>query len=79
MNENQRKQILVEAVKNFGHQEWFRDASVYDKHPSNGLPTLELMVNYHPAFEKKYVTEFAHNHNLEYFFTVVDRNGRKSE
>lgn len=80
MTQEQRKQILVETVKRFGKQEWFRDAVVHDSYPSTGEPTLEFKVNYIPLFERKVVKEFAlAMGNLTDKFTVVDRNGRPVE
>ncbi len=79
MTQQQRKQILVEAVKAFGSQEWFRDAVVYDSHPLTGISTLELKVNYVPLFERKRVKEFALSVNLTETFVVVDRNGNPSQ
>lgn len=80
MTEQQRKIILVETVKRFGKQEWFRDAIVHDNYPTTGEPTLEFKVNYLPLFERKGVKEFAlAMGNLTDKFTVVDRNGRPTE
>lgn len=75
MTDQDRKQILIETVQRFGRQEWFREAVVYDTHPTTGAPTLEIKVNYVPIFERKTVMEFALRHNLTERFTVVDRNG----
>ena len=71
MNEAKRQQILNELVNVFGRREWFRDGIVYSKHETNGLPTLEIKVNYIPVFEKKDVAEFSQSKGLQYFFTVV--------
>ena len=79
MTEVQRKQILVETVRAFGAQEWFRDAVVYDKHPNTGDPTLEFKVNYVPIFERKSVIDFALRHNLNSTFTVINQDGKSSE
>lgn len=80
MTTEQRKAILVETVKRFGKQEWFRDAVVYDQHPNTGEPTLEFKVNYVPLFERKSVKEFALSvGNLADRFVVVDKNGNPSE
>jgi hypothetical protein len=80
MNEAQRRQILVETVKRFGKQEWFRDAVVHDSHPVTGEPTLEIKVNYVPQFERKSVKEFALSvGNLADRFTVVDAKGNAVE
>jgi len=80
MTEQQRKQILVETVKRFGKQEWFRDAIVYDSYPTTGEPTLEFKVNYIPLFERKSIKEFALSAgNLADKFTVVDKNGNPVE
>lgn len=79
MTEEHRKNILVEVVKRFGKQEWFRDAAVYDAYPTNGEPTLEIKVNYMPLFERRSVMEFAQSVNLHEKFTVVDRNGNPIE
>jgi len=75
MNEDQRKQILIDSVKTFGRYEWFRDAVIYDKHPLTGDPTLEIKVNYVPIFDRKLVMDFSQRHNLRERFTVVDKNG----
>jgi len=64
MTSQERKQILVETVKKFGRQEWFRDAAVHDKYPTTGEPTLEIKVNYIPIFERKAVMDFALKYNL---------------
>ena len=80
MTTEQRKAILVETVKRFGKQEWFRDAAVYDQHPNTGEPTLELKVNYIPLFERKSVKEFALAvGNLADRFVVVDKHGNPQE
>jgi hypothetical protein len=75
MTKDQRRTILAEVVKNFGRQEWFRDAVVYDSYPNTGEPTLEVKVNYVPLFERKSVMDFAMRVNLALKFTEVDRNG----
>lgn len=79
MTEPQRKEILVETVKRFSRQEWFRDAAVHDKYPTTGDPTLEIKVNYLPLFERKAVMDFAMSVNLALKFTEVDRNGNPRE
>jgi len=80
MTDQQRKQILVETVKRFGKQQWFRDAIVHDSYPTTGEPTLEIKVNYVPLFERKSVKEFALSvGNLTDRFTVVDKNGNPVE
>jgi hypothetical protein len=79
MTEDQRKQILVEAVKRFGRQEWFRNATVYDSHPMTGDAVLEIKVNYVPIFERKVVMDFALSVNLREKFVVVDKNGNPAE
>lgn len=79
MTEEQRKSILVECVRRFGHQQWFRDAIVYDSHPQTGEPTLEVKVNYLPLFERKQVMDFAMSVNLREKFLVVDRSGNPVE
>jgi hypothetical protein len=79
MTEQQRKEILIEVVKRFGKQEWFRDAVVYDKYPTTDTPTLEIKVNYVPIFDRKSVMDFAQGINLKEKFTVVDKNGNPSE
>jgi len=80
MTEQERRNILVETVKRFGRQEWFRDAVVHDSYPTTGEPTLEIKVNYVPLFERKLVKEFAlQMGNLTEKFTVVDRNGNPVE
>ena len=76
MTEEQRRQILVETVKTFGNQEWFRDAVVYDSHPHHGDPTLEFKVNYLPLFERKNVIDFAARFGLRELFTIIDRDGK---
>jgi hypothetical protein len=76
MTEEQRKAILVETVKKFGRQEWFRNATVYDAHPETGEPTLEFKVNYLPLLQRKDVKEFALSvGNLADRFIIVDRDG----
>jgi hypothetical protein len=80
MTLEQRKAILVETVRRFGKQEWFRDAVVYDQHPNTGEPTLELKVNYVPLLDRKHVKEFALSvGNLADRYVVVDRNGNPAE
>jgi len=81
MTEQQRRQVLVEVVKTFGRQEWFRDAAIYDKHPSTGEPTLEFKVNYIPILGpvRKQVLDFAMAVNLHERFTVVDKQGNPVE
>ena len=75
MTPQQHKEILAETVRTFGRQEWFRDAVIYNEHPTTGEPTLEIKVNYIPIFERKSVLDFALRHNLSERFVVVDRNG----
>ena len=80
MTEQDRKKILVETVRRFGKQEWFRDAVVHDSYPTTGELTLEFKVNYIPLFERKGVKEFALSMgNLSDRFTVVDKNGNPVE
>ena len=79
MTEDQRRQILVETVKQFGTREWFRDAIVHDSYPTNGAPTLEIKVNYLPIFERKLVMDFAMSVNLTEKFTIIDRDGNPTE
>ena len=79
MNEEQRRSILVETVKRFKNQQWFRNATVYDRHPDTGEPTLEFKVNYVPLFERKEVKEFVLQFGLIERFLKVDRNGNPSE
>jgi len=76
MTEQDRNKILSETVRRFGRQEWFRDAVVYNSHPTSGVPTLELKVNYVPIFERKIVMDFAQGFNLTERFTVVDKDGK---
>lgn len=79
MNEQQRRQILVEVVQKFGRKEWFRDATIYNHHPQDGLPTLEFKVNYLPLFERKDVKQYTDSLGLHERFTVVDRDGKPVE
>jgi hypothetical protein len=79
MTEQQRRQILVETVKTFARQEWFRDATIYDQHPDTGEPTLEFKVNYLPLFERSEVKEFVLKYGLIERFLKVDRNGNPTE
>ena len=81
MTEQQRRTILVEVVKTFGSQEWFRDAAVYDAYPTTGEPTLEFKVNYIPILGpvRKQVIDFALRHNLNERFVIVDKKGKPVE
>ena len=81
MTEQQRRNILIETVKVFGRQEWFRDATVYDNHPTTNEPTLEFKVNYVPILGpvRKQVMDFAINHNLSERFVIVDKDGKPVE
>lgn len=81
MTQQQRRQILVEVVKTFGNQQWFRDAVVYDAHPNTGEPTLEFKVNYVPILgpSRKAVMDFAMKVNLTERFVVVDKEGKPVE
>jgi hypothetical protein len=79
MTEEQRKQVLVETVGRFGKQEWFRDAKLYNAHPTTGEATLEIKVNYVPIFERKAVMDFAMAKNITTTFVVVDANGNPTE
>lgn len=81
MTEQQRRNILVETVKTFGRQEWFRDATVYDAHPNTGEPTLEFKVNYVPILGpiRKTVMDFAIKFNLNERFVIVDKDGKPVE
>jgi len=75
MTEQQRKDILVETVKQFGRQEWFRDAVVHDSYPTTREATLEFKVNYVPVLDRKTVMSFAATVGLRELFTQVDRDG----
>jgi hypothetical protein len=77
----QKKALLTEVVRVFGNQEWFRDATVYDKHPDTGEPTLEFKVNYVPILGpvRRAVMDFAMNKNLVERFVIVDKNGKPVE
>lgn len=77
MNEQKRQEILASAVRTFGRLEWFRNATVFSSHPNSGAATIEFKVNYIPLLQKKEVIAFAQDNGLEYFFTVVDRDGNK--
>ena len=81
MTEQQRRAILVETVKTFGPQEWFRDAAVHDSYPNTGEPTLEFKVNYIPILGpvRKQVIDFALRYNLSERFVIVDREGKPVE
>ena len=79
MNETERRKILQEVVHTFGKKEWFRDASVYNQHPLDGQPTLEIKVNYLPLFERKDVKTFVDRFGLVERFVTVDRNGNPTE
>lgn len=79
LNEQQRRQVLTEVVQKFGRKEWFRDATIYNAHPQDGLPTLEFKVNYLPLFERKDVKQYADSLGLQERFIVVDRNGNPVE
>jgi hypothetical protein len=80
MTDNQRREILIETVKRFGKQEWFRDAVVHDSYPTSGEPTLEIKVNYVPLFERKAVKEFALSvGGLVDRYTIVDKDGKPVE
>jgi hypothetical protein len=79
MTEQQRREILVETVKTFGQQEWFRDAVIYDSHPLTGQPTLEFKVNYVPVFRMKDVKEFVDRYRLTDKMVVVDKQGKPAE
>lgn len=79
MTQEQRKAILVETVKRFGKQQWFRDAVVHDAYPTSGEPTLEFKVNYVPFLERKTVKEFVLQFGLADRFTEVDKNGKPKE
>lgn len=79
MTEQQRRDILVETVQMFGKEQWFRDATVWDKHPIMQCPTLEFKVNYIPIFERKRVMDFAGSLNLRERFVIVDKQGNPIE
>lgn len=79
MTEQQRKDILVEVVRNFAHKEWFRDATVWDSYPTNGTPTLEVKVNYLPIFERRAVMDLAAKYTLQEKFTIIDKDGKPVE
>lgn len=79
MTREQRRAILAETVKAFARKEWFRDAAVYDAHPVDGQPTLEIKCNYVPIFERKDVMEFATKFNLAGRFLIVDKNGNPAQ
>lgn len=78
LTEQQRRAILVETVRVFGRQEWFRDATIYNSHPTTGEPTLEFKVNYVPILGpvRKMVMDFAVNNNLTERFVIVDKDGK---
>jgi hypothetical protein len=77
MTMNQKQSILVETVKQFGRQQWFRDATVYDKHPDSAEPTMEFKVNYIPILERKNVKEFCLRWGLSDRYIIVDQNGKQ--
>ena len=81
MTEQHRREILIETVKTFGTQEWFRNATVFDAYPNTGEPTLEFKVNYVPILGpvRKQVMEFAIKHNLNERFVIVDKSGKPVE
>jgi hypothetical protein len=79
MTQQEINAVLAETVRQFGRQEWFRDAVLHERHPTTGAPTLEIKVNYVPIFERKSVMDFAQRLNLTERFTVVDRNGNPAE
>lgn len=79
MTEQDRRNILIDTVKTFGKQEWFRDAVLHESHPITGDPTLELKVNYIPFIERKKVKDFVLKYNLVERFTQVDKNGNPVE
>jgi hypothetical protein len=79
MTEQNRREILVETVKSFGRQEWFRDAVVHDAFSVNKEPTLEFKVNHKPLRIIGQIQEFVMRYNLGYHFTVVDKNGNPVE
>ena len=77
----EKKAILTETVRVFGQQEWFRDATVYDKYPNTGEPTLEFKVNYVPILGpvRKSVMDFAMKVGLVERFIIVDKEGKRVE
>ena len=77
----EKRAILTETVKVFGHQEWFRDATIYDAYPNTGEPTLEFKVNYIPILGpvRKGVMDFAARFNLVERFLIVDKDGKRVE
>ena len=81
MTEQKRRDILVECVKRFGRQEWFRDATVYEQHPISGAPTIEIKCNYRPILgpDRKAVIDFAQECNLQERYLVVDKQGKPVE
>jgi len=79
MSRQEKLKILAEAVNTFGKKEWFRDATIYDKFPTNGEPTIELKVNYMPLFERKEIKEFAVRFNLVDRYLIVDRDGNPAQ
>jgi len=79
MTIDQLKQILAETVREFGRKEWFRDATVYEKHPDSGEPVLEIKVNYVPILERKDVKTFAMKFGMVERFLIVDRNGKPAQ
>lgn len=79
MTTQRQKEILVEGVKAFSNQQWFRDLTIWNSHPNTGEPTLEFKVNYIPLFEKKAAMDFGMKVNLAIRFTVVDKNGKPVE
>jgi hypothetical protein len=79
MTEQKRREILVETVKTFGRQEWFRDATIYDSHPNTGQATLEFKVNYVPVLQTKDIKEFVMRFNLTDKMLVVDKQGNPAE
>ena len=79
MTEQQRRQVLVETVKVFGQQEWFRDAVVYDCHPNTGQATLEFKVNYIPVLRTREIKEFVLRFNLTDRMLVVDKQGNPAQ
>jgi len=71
MDINKRKEILAKFHNQFCRYEWYRDCAIIENHPINMETTLEIKVNYRPAFNMEEVLSFGRLVSLPLYFNVV--------
>ena len=86
MGEKERK-ILQEVYKAFAtdfdgngnptaYQQWFRSASIVERHPVKMATTLQINCNYRPLLIMKEIQMLSQRFGLELYVQEVDQNGK---